>query len=714
MGTHHDASTRDKKNPGNPAGIFLSLPMQFVNPFFLIALTALAIPILIHLFNFRKYKKVFFTNVHFLQEIQQETKKQSQLKQLLILLARLLALASLVFAFAQPYLPDSKQQKKITKQRAVSIYLDNSFSMEAVATEGKLMDIAKTKALEISSAYAPSDLFQLVTNDFEGRHQRFVSLEDFRKLVEEVQVSSSSRSISEVINRQNDLLLENQKFTRDAFLVSDFQKNTASLLQAKPDSGISWFLVPLSAQKRDNLYIDSVFFISPVHQPGQPVSLRVRIHNSSGESLEKNPVKLRINGVQKAISSFSVAANSTTEVTLPFTENASGIQYGQVEIVDYPIVYDDIFYFSYPVLPSIPVLCINEKGGNNYLNALFENDSSIRFTNSQVNQVDYSNLFSNALLILNSPDEISSGLAQELTRYVRSGGHLVVFPPVKGSVESYNTLLSLFALPGYSGIDTVRQRIAGVNVESAIYNDVFEKNASGKIVLPQNIDLPVVQKHYILRQDIRSGEEVLLKLQSNHPFLISAPVDKGKVYLFSAPADDSWTLFPKHMIFVPTLFKIALVSNPSRQLYFTASENSTIEIPADSILETNIYKIKKVDSPFEFIPEIRKFGSNVSLITHDQIKEAGFYTISRGKKPNAGLAFNFNRKESDLSYFKVSELEQQISRLSVKDIRILKEQKSSLSREINEIKQGTPLWKFFLILALIFIACEIALIRLMK
>ncbi|MDP1623579.1 MAG: BatA domain-containing protein [Bacteroidales bacterium] len=688
--------------------------MQFVNPFFLIALTALAIPILIHLFNFRKYKKVFFTNVHFLQEIQQETKKQSQLKQLLILLARLLALASLVFAFAQPYLPDSKQQKKITKQRAVSIYLDNSFSMEAVATEGKLMDIAKTKALEISSAYAPSDLFQLVTNDFEGRHQRFVSLEDFRKLVEEVQVSSSSRSISEVINRQNDLLLENQKFTRDAFLVSDFQKNTASLLQAKPDSGISWFLVPLSAQKRDNLYIDSVFFISPVHQPGQPVSLRVRIHNSSGESLEKNPVKLRINGVQKAISSFSVAANSTTEVTLPFTENASGIQYGQVEIVDYPIVYDDIFYFSYPVLPSIPVLCINEKGGNNYLNALFENDSSIRFTNSQVNQVDYSNLFSNALLILNSPDEISSGLAQELTRYVRSGGHLVVFPPVKGSVESYNTLLSLFALPGYSGIDTVRQRIAGVNVESAIYNDVFEKNASGKIVLPQNIDLPVVQKHYILRQDIRSGEEVLLKLQSNHPFLISAPVDKGKVYLFSAPADDSWTLFPKHMIFVPTLFKIALVSNPSRQLYFTASENSTIEIPADSILETNIYKIKKVDSPFEFIPEIRKFGSNVSLITHDQIKEAGFYTISRGKKPNAGLAFNFNRKESDLSYFKVSELEQQISRLSVKDIRILKEQKSSLSREINEIKQGTPLWKFFLILALIFIACEIALIRLMK
>jgi uncharacterized protein YdaT len=688
--------------------------MQFVNPLFLIALTALAIPILIHLFNFRKYKKVYFTNVHFLQEIQQETKKQSQLRQLLILLARLLAIAALVIAFAQPYLPASKQQKKITSQRAVSIYLDNSFSMEAVATEGKLMDVAKTKALEIASAYSQSDLFQLVTNDFEGRHQRLVSKEEFQKLVEEVQVSASTRSMAEVIARQNDLLGENQKMSRDAYLVSDFQKNTASLVQARPDSTYSWFLVPLSAEKRNNLYIDSVFFVSPVHQPGQPVSLRIRINNASDESLEKIPVKLTVNSVQKALASFSVAANSSTEVMLSFTENPSGIQYGQVEIVDYPIVYDDKFYFSYPVLPSIPVLCINKKEGNNYLNALFDNDSTIRFTNSQVRQLDYGNLFSNSLLIVNSPEEISSGLAQELNRYVRGGGHLIIFPPAKGQVDTYNSFLSLLNLPGYAGTDTVRQRIAGISLESAIYSDVFEKNGSGKVVLPENIDLPMVQKHYVLRLETRSTEEVLLKLQNNQPFLLSASVDKGRVYIFASPADDKWTLFPKHLIFVPTLYKIALLSNPLHPLYYITGENAVIEIPADSISETNIYKLKKLESGYEIIPEIRKFGTNVSLITHDQIKDAGFYSVSRGNKPAAGLAFNFNRKESDLACYKPSELEQQISRLPVKDIRILKERKSSLQREIHQIKQGTPLWKLFIILSLIFIACEIALIRFFK
>lgn len=688
--------------------------MQFVNPFFLIALAALAIPILIHLFNFRKYKKVYFTNVHFLQEIQQETKKQSQLRQLLILLARLLAVAALVLAFAQPYLPASKQQKKLTGQRAVSIYLDNSFSMDAVATDGKLSEISKAKALEIASAYAPSDLFQLVTNDFEGRHQRFVSQEEFRKLVEEVQISASSKMISEVINRQNDLLGENLRMSRDAYIVSDFQKNTASLLQAKPDSNISWFLVPLTAGKRDNLYIDTVFFLSPVHQPGQPVNLRIRIHNASATSLEKIPVKLTINSVQKALSSFSAPANSTTEVTLPYTESTSGIQYGQVELVDYPIVYDDKFYFSYPVLPSIPVLCINEKSGNSYLDALFDTDSTIHYTNNQVRQLDYGSLFANALLILNSPEEISSGLAQELNRYVRAGGNLVVFPPVSGKAGSYNALLSLFNLPGYSGMDTTKQRIANINLESAIYSDVFEKNGNGKVVLPENIDLPMVQKHYLLQQGIRSGEEVLLRLQNNQPFLITAPVDKGKVYLFSAPAYESWTMFPRHMIFVPTLYKIALLSNPTHPLFYITGENTTIEIPADSISETNIYKLKNLESAYEIIPETRKLGTNISLITHDQIKDAGFYSVSRGDKPTAGLAFNFNRKESDLSCFSLPELEQQILRMPVKDIRIFKEKKSSLTREINQLQQGTPLWKLFLILALFFIACEIALIRLLR
>ena len=64
--------------------------MLFANPVFLIALTALGIPVIIHLYNFRRYKKIYFTNVRFIAEIKQESKNRSQLKHLLILLMRLL------------------------------------------------------------------------------------------------------------------------------------------------------------------------------------------------------------------------------------------------------------------------------------------------------------------------------------------------------------------------------------------------------------------------------------------------------------------------------------------------------------------------------------------------------------------------------------------------------------------------------------------------
>ena len=100
--------------------------MSFVYPQFLWALTALAIPILIHLFNFRKTIRIFFSNTRFLKQVKQETTRKRKLKQYLILASRLLFIFFLVMAFAQPFLPAKEQ---MTAGKEIIIYLDNSFSM---------------------------------------------------------------------------------------------------------------------------------------------------------------------------------------------------------------------------------------------------------------------------------------------------------------------------------------------------------------------------------------------------------------------------------------------------------------------------------------------------------------------------------------------------------------------------------------------------------
>src|ERR1043165_1481596 len=211
--------------------------MSFTYPSFLFALSAIAIPIIIHLFNFRKFKTVYFSNVRFLKEVKQETQAKSKLKHLLDLAARILALIFLVLAFAQPYLP-VENQKVIAGDKAVSIFVDNSFSMEAVNKNGRLLDDAKKRALEILSAYKPTDQFQLLTNDFEGKHQRLVSKEEFIDLLDDVKISPASRSLEEIISRQTDLLSQSENKSRTAFILSDFQKSLADASQIKSDSSI--------------------------------------------------------------------------------------------------------------------------------------------------------------------------------------------------------------------------------------------------------------------------------------------------------------------------------------------------------------------------------------------------------------------------------------------------------------------------------------------
>ncbi len=165
--------------------------MNFLYPGFLFALLTVAIPVIIHLFNFRKFKKVYFSNVAFLKEVKEQNSSREKVKNLLILLCRILAIVFLVLAFARPFLPSGS---KIDQNRGniVSIYIDNSYSMEAVNKEGSLLDEAKRKAKEIVKAFQINDRFQLLTNDFEGKHQRLLNGDELLQAVDEVKIFCES------------------------------------------------------------------------------------------------------------------------------------------------------------------------------------------------------------------------------------------------------------------------------------------------------------------------------------------------------------------------------------------------------------------------------------------------------------------------------------------------------------------------------------------
>ncbi|MCH8329812.1 MAG: BatA domain-containing protein, partial [Bacteroidetes bacterium] len=220
--------------------------MNFVYPEFLFALSAILIPIIIHLFNFRRYKTIYFTNVQFLKEVQQESTARSRLKHLLILASRILAIAFLVFAFSQPYIPADQTEKK-QGPKAVSIYLDNSFSMGALAAEQSLLELAKKKAHEIIRGYKETDKFQLLTNDFFGQQQRLMGKDEFLSQLEKVTLTPDVKPLSQVIQRQKQALGKADAENLFSFIISDFQKSTSDIDKIKIDSTMETYFVQISS-----------------------------------------------------------------------------------------------------------------------------------------------------------------------------------------------------------------------------------------------------------------------------------------------------------------------------------------------------------------------------------------------------------------------------------------------------------------------------------
>jgi hypothetical protein len=241
--------------------------MQFLYPVFLFALFTLAIPVLVHLFNFRRYKKVYFSNVQFLKEVQERQASRRNIKERLILAARMLALAFLVFAFARPFIP-GKDSADAGKQQLVSVFVDNSYSMQTLNREGSLLDEAKQKAKQIASVYSINDRFQLLTQDFEGKHQRLLNRDVFNDAVDAVKISPQSRSIAQITARQQSLLGMTAGALKQRYIISDFQKNITGNADTA-GSNITVNLVQLKASELPNVAVDSVWLLNATHRPGE-------------------------------------------------------------------------------------------------------------------------------------------------------------------------------------------------------------------------------------------------------------------------------------------------------------------------------------------------------------------------------------------------------------------------------------------------------------
>ena len=677
--------------------------MQFLYPSFLFALFALAIPIIIHLFYFRRFKKVYFTNVKFLKEVKEETSARRKIRNLLVLISRLLALAFLVLAFAQPFLPQDVAVKKGLK--SVSVFVDNSFSMSSLSQDVPLLEKAKTRAKEVISAYSVEDRFQVLTNDFEGRHQRLVSQEDALALVDEITVSPAVKELSNVIVRQKQALSEVGQDNKESYIISDFQKNITDL-EAYQDSSLSINLLPLQSVEERNLAIDSCWFDAPVQMLNQTNQLVVKVKNYSDEDAENIRLALKMDGQVKPVGTMSIPAGKSVVDTVNITILRNGWHKAELSITDYPVQFDDSYYFSFNVAKEIKVLAINGGSNNKYLTAAFKGIASFNLTNKTTQNLEYSSFPEYHLIINNDIQNISSGLSFELTQYVKNGGNLLVFPSAQANLNTYKPFLDGFPANQIEKYEKGVREVASINVEEFIFKDVYENRGSV-------FKLPVSQANFKITKFASRGEEPIMNYRDGSTFIGKYKTEQGYLYLCAAPLnEDINNLVRNGEIFIPMLYKMAISNAKDEKIAFFIGKDDVLETASKETGAEMVYKLASEQE--EFIPEQRNIGSKLILGLNNQIKEAGFFDFFlKEKEVLSTFAFNFDRKESDLRYNTPSDLKNMLS--TNKTISIIDTAgEANFAQVVKDRSRGVNLWRWCIILALIFLALEVLLLRYWK
>lgn len=679
--------------------------MQFVYPSFLFALSAIAIPILIHLFHFRRYKKVVFSDLRFLKQVQEQNKSKQKIKDLLVLLSRILAIIFLVLAFAQPYLP-SDQSLALKGTKSVSIFIDNSFSMNTEGNEGNLLESAKNKARAIINAYGSDNQFQILTHNFEGRHQRLVNKADALTWIDEITISPATASLSEILQRQKQALEKAGTDTKITYVLSDFQQHMIDASMLPKDSGVIRTFIPITANKQHNISVDSIWLSSPIVQPNTPVTLTVRIRNYSDETIENVSVTLLLNNQQKGLQNYTCDANGYVDI--PFTVTPSGsprIQEGEVRIMDHPITFDDQLYFCFTAISSYNVLVINGDEPNTFIQKLFESDKTYTISQVNQNQLNYSAFGTQRLIILNEPQELTSGLAQELKKYVEEGGQLLIIPPSSEKMlPSLNAFLMDIQLPTFSSVSKQQIRVNTLNTQDALFKSVFQK-------IPQNMDLPLVNQHYSLQRNNTTIGRMLMELANGAPFVWKGAYKKGNIVLYTTPLQINWSTFPQHAIFVPLMLKLATGKQQTPSLYTVIGKPQWISLDQEAAT-AKLISLKGKGTELTFQTSQR--NGKTSFYLDQPLTKAGLYSIiPEGSTTVTQVsALNFNRKESDMRTLQTAELQSLVgslpgARLTDYDTDVLQ---NTLSNELN----GTPFWRYCVWLTLLFVLIEILLLRILK
>ena len=645
--------------------------MQFKHPELLYALFLLVIPIFIHLFQLRRFKKLEFSNLDFLKRVRIKTRKSSQLKKWLILLTRMAIFSCIILAFSQPF---SASKSALKNDKELVIYIDNSFSTQLIDTKGVSL---QTHLQKLYSQDFYDYKINWLTNDFSKRN---TSAQNFKNDILTINQSQRQLSPKEVIIKSNQLFsTKNNNSEKRIIYISDFQSK--SEFPEVPD-GITLDIVALKYQEVSNINIDSVFI---ANTNIASVNLKVII---TGQGLIPETVPISLYNKNKLIAktavNFGQDINSIKKKEVVFEIDNNDKFEGKLEITDPNLKFDNNLYFSTNLRKKIKVLEIGNTD-NNYFKRIFK-ENEFNFTQQGSKSLNYTNFSSQNFIILNELEQIPESLVTAIKLYTDQGGSLLIIPSSNAIIEQYNQLYASLELGAISNFNKKEKKITKIEFENPLYKNVFEK----EII---NFQYPIVNSFF----NLNSSVQKVLSFEDSKPFLLR----KNHIYTSTAAINLQNSNFQNSPLIVPTFYNMAKQSLALPKLYYEIGKQNLYSISV-SLKQDEILKIS--DSLNTFIPLQQTKKNQVNIATENNPSNAGNYSITKDDIVIDKVSYNFDRQESILTYSNPNNWDNTNLYNNVGDLF----DNIALDNKINSF------WKWFVILALLFLLIELVILKFYK
>ena len=688
--------------------------MEFLYPNMLYALIALIIPIVVHLFNFRRHKLVYFSNTSILKTIEQENSKTKKLKYIITLIMRMLFIASIVVAFAFPYKKDNNTINN-NVDNLIAVYIDNSMSMQSLSSEKTLFEDARTSAMKLVENLNQAQKYVLLSNDRDPKNEYPMNKDEMLQRLNEMKTEAPLTSIDDIYNSLAFIKKKNDFNSATLFVYSDFQNNTMASNDFKVDTTIQIVAFPLKSDFQNNIYIDSVWLQSPVLQKNMTNELNARIVNETANDIKGLPVNFSIDENVVAYTTCDIKADSYADVNMQFAVENEGDSKAKVAINDSPITFDDEYNLVLKVRPEINVIEISSVANSqqpmtNSLSLLFDGDALINYQSMNKYNIDQS-VINNAQMIVVDNTKLNETMQKSLIEFAERGGTLLMIESQSlrdSGTQRYNAYIYNHLGIKPIDFDDNETKLEYIAKRNSFFDDIF-------VELPDNADLPKVKKH--IRFKIGKNVQNIISLQNGDPLLMMSNVGKGKIFVMSTSFDEEYSDLANHALFVPLMYKMALIGGNISELSYTLGIDKTLNINDVSLNVDDRISLKSDNAMYEIFPMIENRNGTNYISFFEDLPSSGFYDIYKNEEYIKTVAWNDNRSESEMSFYDKEELSELLKDNNLNVLMMISpvEAHGRVSDDVVEnIINQSSLWKIFVIIALISLLIEILILRFWK